>query len=359
MDNFHQVVRCPRASVSAMMPGSRLMTTIAFLFAILSIPVFAGAVLPFGLASAEARVLQEAAPETAPTSAPSTRLAAPLQLTDWTRKPPLDPSETNSPRLRIVSAAPNVTEICCALGLLDQLVGRTRYCTWPPEVEKVASVGALIDFSTESLLALKPDLVILSGASRSQAEKLKSLNVRSEFISDVTLKDLFDGIEKIGGWAGRPRTAHALRVGVEADLASVDRKFARAAARRCLFLIEPLAQPARPPFVAGPGSFYDELLRRAGHSNVIESQDAQFGPLSLEALVRIDPPWVIELCADDASRPRGDVDALKAWSALGNLRAVRERHVRVLSGPRGFLLGPRIAMTYQDLCEALAREERP
>ncbi len=252
-----------------------------------------------------------------------------------------------------------VTEICCALGLMDQLVGRTRYCTWPPEVEKVPSVGALVDFSTEALLAMKPDLVILSGASRSQADKLQSINVRCEAIPDVSLDDLFDGITRIGEWTHRPRTARALCTAIRDDLTRVDREFAHTPPRRCLFLIETLAEPARPPFVAGPGSFYDELLRRAGHANVINSKDAQFGPLSLESVVRLDPDWVVELCADEKSRPHGDADALRAWGALGNLKAVHERHVRVISGARGFLLGPRIAMTYRDLCEALAREERP
>ena len=80
-----------------------------------------------------------------------------LALRDWVREPLIDESERDVAPLRIVSAAPNVTEICCALGLRSAMVGRTRYCDYPPEIERVSSIGALNDVNVEVLTRLGPE----------------------------------------------------------------------------------------------------------------------------------------------------------------------------------------------------------
>ncbi len=65
---------------------------------------------------------------------------------------------------RIVSMAPSITETLYALGLGDRVVGVTRDCHYPPEVEnvkKTGNVGGYYDPNFEAIVALKPDLVIM------------------------------------------------------------------------------------------------------------------------------------------------------------------------------------------------------
>ena len=277
-------------------------------------------------------------------------------LNDCVLNPVIDPDERDAPALRIVSAAPNVTEICCALGLRSALVGRTRYCEYPPEVASVPSIGALIDVNVEALLALKPELILVSGTSRSQLDRFAPLNVRIESVPDDNLDDLFTAIRRIGELTGRPRTAAQLCERIRADLTAVTEAFADVAPARVLLLTATLSDPPRPPYVAGPGSFYDDLLKLAGHRNVLTGDQSAFGPLSLEFIVHAAPDAIIELDPDGKSRPNGDADARAAWSKVGGLRAVVERRVHVLSGPEHYLLGPRIALTYDALCRAIAGE---
>jgi len=309
-------------------------------------------------------VLSLAGCERKPTAKPT--LAKPVarfvsSLPDYVLEPIVNEAECELPNLRIVSAAPSVTEICSALGLRETLVGRTRYCDYPPGIEAVSSIGALIDVNVEVLLALRPDLILVSGQSRSQIDRLKPLDLRIETVPDAKLDDLFAAIARIGELTSRPRTAAALCESIRGDLARVAEQFADAPRRRVLLLTGTLNDPPRPPYVAGPGSFYDVLLKRAGHENVVPGEQGAFAPLSLEFIIRADPEIVVELDPDGTQRPHGDADALATWSKIGALRAVGQERVHVLTGNQHYLLGPRIARTFEAICRAIAgnTDEQP
>ncbi len=275
-------------------------------------------------------------------------------LRDYAAVPEIDPAECAAPAPRLLSAAPNVTELCCALGLRDALVGRTRYCTYPPDVATIPAVGALNDLNAEVLAGLKPELVLVSGTSRAIRDRLMQLGLRFESLPDVGLDDLFASIRRLGELTGRHRTAAALAAALRADLAVVTARYAAAPPRRVLLLTGPLPDPPTQIDAAGPGSFYDDLLRLAGHRNAAAATARPFAPLGLEAVVAADPDVIIELAPDHWARPGGDADACRAWARVGRLRAVATRRVHVLVGPEHFLLGPRIAHTYAALAGLVA-----
>ncbi len=292
-------------------------------------------------------------PATQSVNPPATATAA-SALRDWVVDPPVADAERDAPCPRLLSAAPNVTEICCALGLRDRLVGRTRYCTYPPAVQSVPSIGALNDLNVEALLDLKPELILISGHSRAIADRLSRLELRYESVPDVTVEDLFAAIRRIGELTARPETARQLADGVRGDLAAVVSRYAPRPKARVLLLTDPLPDPPAQADVAGPGSFYDDLLRLAGHTNVAAPLGQPFGRLSLEFLLQADPDVIIEIVPSPASRPAGDADALRVWGTVGPLKAVAARRVYVLAGPQYTLLGPRIAQTLDAMCRAIA-----
>lgn len=286
-----------------------------------------------------------------PTSAPSAGQIA----RDWVVLGDRQPAVLGlSAPHRVVSAAPRITEILCAMGLRETLVGRTRYCSWPPSVADVADIGDLAGLNSERLLGLRPDLVLISGASRTQAESLAALEIRVESLPDRSLEDLFTSLRRVDEIFGTQRAAELVK-NIDADLRAVAQRY-KQTQQRVLLVIGCLADPPTPPFVAGPESFYDELLRRAGVSNAAAT-DAAFGPLSLEYILRTDPDQIIELDPDGRERPGGATDALRSWGKVGQLQAVTKRRVHVLTGPEHYLIGPRIAQTFEAICQALGREE--
>ncbi len=285
-------------------------------------------------------------------SQPTTDVA----LRNWVLRPPVADAERSAPCPRLLSAAPNLTEVCCALGLADHLVGRTRYCTYPPVVQSVRSIGALNDLNVEVLLEIKPELVLIAGQSRAIAERLTRLNCPFESLPDVSLADLYTTIRRLGELTGRPMTAQRLADGVRADLAAVARRYQPASPARVLLILGALRDPPAAPTAAGPGSFYDDLLRLAGHVNVAAGTDRPFAPLGLEFIVTADPDVIMELVPEATDRPAGDADARRVWGRVGPLRAVARQRVHVLAGPEHYLLGPRLPQTMQAVCKLIAGE---
>jgi iron complex transport system substrate-binding protein len=304
--------------------------------------VLSGALLPGGCAKTPS----------APTG--SDKGTALTELRDWVRQPPVVPSEQDAPALRIACTAPNVTEICCALGLRDRIVARSRYCQYPPEILAVPEIGALGETNVEVLLAVRPDLVLVSGTSRATSAYLAELKLPFISVPDAGLQDIFAAIRQIGEHTGRPRTAAALCAGIEQELMAIAARYAGVPSGRVLILLEPLSDPPAPPFVAGPGSFHHDLLRRAGHRNAADAGVRVYGPLGLEAIVRADPDVIIELDATGRTVGSGLHDRLRCWSQVGSLRAVQNRRVHVLAGRQHHIPGPRVAQTFAELCRLIA-----
>ncbi len=291
----------------------------------------------------------------AATTAPATRPR--LELRDWVLSPPQPESDQRAPCPRLLSAAPNVTEICCALGLRECLVGRTRYCTYPPSIQDVRSIGALNDLNVEVLLDIRPELVLVAGTSRQITERLEHLGLAYLSLPDSRLEDLFVAATQIAARTGRGATAARLVTGIRAELDTVSAAHRGAPARRVLVLTAPLADPPVQADAAGPGSFYDDLLHLAGHANAAAEAARSFTAVSLEYVLRVDPDVIIELVPDPGQRPGGDPEARRAWSRVGPLRAVAARRVHALIGPEHFVLGPRIAHTYAALLDLIASGE--
>jgi len=305
---------------------------------------------------------ERAKPPPSTTSVPATQTAsaraAHLDLHDWTIDPSVVSAERNAPCSRLLSAAPNITEMCTALGLTPCLIGRTRYCTWPPDVTSVPSIGALNDLNAEVLLELRPELILVAGRSRAIADRLARLNLHYESLPDDRLDDLFTSLTALGRLTGRPETAAALGAGIRADLDAVVRHYTGLHLARVLITLAPLADPPVPVHVAGPGSFYDDLLQRIGCTNAAAGSSAMYAPVSLEFILQANPDVIIELAPEHAERAT-DAAARAVWAKIGSLRAVADRRVRVLVGPEHFLLGPRVAETLAALCAAIAGEPLP
>ncbi len=184
---------------------------------------------------------------------------------------------------------PSVTEWIIAMGATDRLVARTDYDEHPA-VADLPSVGGGLTPSVEWLAARGPDLVVAwpDAPSRSLVARLEALGVPVYAAPSETIQEGLATGRDLGALLGRDSAASAAVAEVRAGLDSVTAAVAHRPRPGVLFLIglEPL-------MAAGPGTFIDQLLQRAGGRNVLADTDILWPQLSLEAVVRRAPDVVI------------------------------------------------------------------
>jgi iron complex transport system substrate-binding protein len=249
---------------------------------------------------------------------------------------------------RIVSLSPSTTEAAFAIGAGDKLVGRSRYCDYPPEVLKLPQVGGYVDPSLEAILALRPDLVTgargPSGAAITQ--RLEDRGVATFFPETETFAGIDAMIVGLGARTGREARAKEVVAEIDARVKAIEAATAPLPRVRVLmvFGLEPLV-------VAGPGGFPDEMIRRAGGTNAV-TEGGGYPTMGVERVISLDPDLVVNAAmAESPGKDRIAADK-PGWSAV---RAVANGRVLRLTDESVLRPGPRIA----DGLAVLARAIHP
>lgn len=284
--------------------------------------------------------------------------------------------------MRIVSLLPSATDIVCALGLADRLVGVTHSCDLPPglpplpvltrtEVPEGASSREIDDFVRASaregrplyevdeaaLAALRPDLVITQGLCAVCAvpeararEAAVAIPGGAEVLSltPVRLADVWRDIREVGRFAGARARAEALAGQLEARVAAVAARSVRLATRPRAALLEWLD----PPFACG--HWNPELVRLAGGLEVLGAEGAPSRRASWAELAAARPEVVfVACCGYSLERTLRDLPAA-ARAALCGVRLFAAEARRHFSRP-----GPLLAESLELLAHALHPASHP
>jgi len=234
-----------------------------------------------------------------------------------------------APPGRIVSLAPSVTEVICALGLERNLVGVTTFCDHPASVRGKPAVGGPANPSLEAVLALRPDVVVLDeeGSGPRLAARLERLGIRTALFRGTRLAGLADGIRRLARDLGVPDQGELIAGHLDRSLRPGKK---RGTAPRVLFVIWP-----DPLVTAGSGTVIDDALRLAGFDNIAAGR-AAYPSLSLEAIMARKPELII------VGQGRGmDPSLERMLRRLGSLEAVRKGRICHV-GDALYRSGPRI-----------------
>jgi iron complex transport system substrate-binding protein len=202
-------------------------------------------------------------------------------------------SITSTPQ-RIVSLSPSNTEILFALGLGDRVVGVTKYCNYPPEVEglkdsgKVDVVGGYVDPDFEKILSLRPDIVV---ASQIHGSGVVSLLVKQNipvFVVDPNnLSGILLSIENVGKITGKAAEASALILQMRSRIKAVSDKVSSLPKERVLYVVW-----HDPVQTAGSGTFDDEIIEMAGGVNIFHDLSG-YAEVDPEAIAVRNPEVII------------------------------------------------------------------
>ncbi len=254
---------------------------------------------------------------------------------------------------RIVTLAPSATEMIFAVGAGDRLVGRDELSDYPPEAKNVPSIGGTYPtINTEAIVAMRPDLILAPGViSPEQVKALEDLKlVVFHQRTPKDIEEIFQQILTVGQLTGNVQQAEKVVADLRARLTAIEEKVRQAKDRPKVFYELDATDPSK-PWTAGPGSFIDRLITRAGGQNIGASLTSEWGQISLEELIRQDPDLIILGTANYGETPE-KVRQRPGWNRL---RAVREGRIYPIDADLISRPGPRIV----DGLEALARIIHP
>ncbi len=249
----------------------------------------------------------------------------------------------DSPPQRIISLAPNITEILFAIGLQDRVVGVTSFCDYPPEAAHKEQVGGYTNFSVEKIVSLDPDVVFAAhGSPMALIESLYNLGLKVFGLRPLSYDEVTDRIELIGRIcdvqpAATTLATHMLEARDEIRVATQALPPQQRPLALCVVGLDPL-------WVAGPGTFIDDMLQVCGARNVAGDIGKKWSEISMEAVVAADPDILIitytrndEKSAADYLR---DLQANETWRGV---KAVQQGRIIIVDEDLVTLPGPRLA----------------
>jgi cobalamin transport system substrate-binding protein len=266
----------------------------------------------------------------------------------------LPAAQTAHSARRIVSIIPATTEMLFAMGAGDRVVAVGSYDRFPPEVDKLPRVGALLDPNVERILALKPDLVVLYGTQTDLRAQLDRARIPYFAYVHRGLADISATIRSLGARVGVADSAGALAARIDGQLADIRNRVADRPRPKTLLVFGREPGTLRNIDASGGVGFLHDMLETAGGTDVLADSRQQSVTMSTELVLARAPEVIIEL-----RYARGDTTAqsdLKVWDALASVPAVKNRRVFMLQGEEFVVPGPRVAAATERLARTLHPE---
>ena len=234
---------------------------------------------------------------------------------------------------RVISLAPNLTEIVFAVGAGDRLVGRTTYCDFPPQAKAVAEVGDTLHPSLERIISLKPQVVLISTSSQLEVftQQLQNQNIASFVTDPHDLEGVFRSIAQIGEIFGQQEQANVLVQKLRARANAVEEAVKQKPPVRVFYQLS-----AEPLYTAGHDAFVTDLMRRAGAASVTADIPGAWPKFSNESALAAKPEAIILPTGGSMGSANSDVtEALrKSPAALaGRVYKINDDHL-ARPGPR-------------------------
>jgi cobalamin transport system substrate-binding protein len=251
---------------------------------------------------------------------------------------------------RIVSLAPAHTELLYALGIGDRVVAADTYSDYPPEARARAKLNCWPRPPLESIVALKPDLVLILTQGDDFIQQMERLRIPVLKLFPETYEKALEEIALLGRVTGTEREADRLVGTMRSRSISVEERLRGVKRKRVLYELD-ATDPAR-PFVAWNGGFYGAILRMAGGENVFDDSGAPSGQVSLEQVVARDPEVILLGDTQSPSHPQSRELVFKrpGW---GRITAVRKRQVFPVESERITRPGPRLVEGLEEIARIL------
>lgn len=256
---------------------------------------------------------------------------------------------------RIISLAPSNTEILFALGLGDKVVGMTEYCNYPPEAEEKEKIGSYSTPNIEKIVNLNPDLVLAAyGNPIGTVEALKRFNLTVVGLKSDNLDEILYDIRLVGEITGQSDNASVLVADMAQRIEVIDERMSGLSVEEKPTVLHIIWHD--PIWVAGKGTFEDELIRRSGGLNIAPVEG--YKTISLEQLIDLNPEVIITPTGTGMgfAKTNYSYEYIINEPRLRVIEAVKSNRIYVIDADIVCRAGPRIVEALEEMAKIIHPE---
>lgn len=257
---------------------------------------------------------------------------------------------------RIISLVPALTEMLFAIGAGPQVIAVSSYDDFPPEVQGLPRVGALLDPDVERILALRPGLVITYGSQSGLEAQLARAGIRTFSYRHAGVAGVLQALRDLGAATGHAADGNRKAREIQAELDAVRARVRAHPRPRTLLVFGRQPQSLQQMYVSGGDGFLHDILQIAGGANLFADVRQESVQPSHETLLARAPDEVIEVRGTGLMRAADEPRERSVWAALASIPAVRNGHIHFLNGDQFVVPGPRVGLAADAFARALHPE---
>ena len=251
---------------------------------------------------------------------------------------------------RIVSLAPNITEMIYFLGLEERLVGVTQFSDFPKEAQQKPKVGIYTGVNIEKVVTLSPDLVIATadGNKREDVEMLEEAGIPVYVVNPRKVHQVLDTIERLGTICGVPDRARHL-VNCLRERVTKVMKAVRNRERPLIFLVINV----KPLISVNKSTIHHDIIQFAGGRNMTGDQPITYPTINMEEVIKKGPDAIII----SSMERKGEFEkARKEWFLWPTLPAVQKGRVYLIDSDLIDRPAPRIVTGLEEMAKLIHPE---
>jgi len=224
---------------------------------------------------------------------------------------------------RVVSLAPNITEIVYLIGRQDLLVGVSRFSDYPEAAQELPKVGSYVQLDLERIVALQPDLCIAikDGNPKETVDRLEGLGIPVYAVNPQRLASVLETIRELGRLLNAEDHAGELASHLETRIHRIDRLVSQSQERPGIFFQIGVA----PIVSAGSNTFLHEIIERAGARN-LAGDAGGYPQFSREQVIGLSPEVII---ITSMARKEVFQTVRDDWLSWKSIPAARSRRVYI------------------------------
>lgn len=247
-----------------------------------------------------------------------------------------------SPAMRVVSLAPNLTEILFFIGAGEQVVGVVEYSDFPPAARDLPVIGSHNRFDVEQILSLKPDLIVgwRSGNSQEDLDGLKRLGLPVFISEPSTVEGIVSLMERLGELTGHQAQSLSQASAFRASFNASRETYSTRRQVRVFYQVW-----EQPIYTLNGDHVISQLISLCGGTNIFSDLKQLAPVVSLESVLARDPEVIVGGGVFGQTPPWAE-----RWQSWPTVRAVRNRHIYAVDSDHIARMGPRLAEGVEALC---------